>query len=298
ADALADANPSYVFHEHLEHYNDPVYFHEFVSRAQTMGLRYLGDADLPSMHVGNCPPKAAAKLREIDDIVRQEQYIDFLTNRRFRSTLLCRETQLPDRTLSPEALCSLCYATSVRPRSGWASPPRSGQPLVLDDPRTGRTFTIRDRVIAAFIEALATPVASRLKPLTLTLKQLAREIDLDADGRLAIVSRLGEMIFTGLIQVASTPSTAPPKLSPRPKSWACSRIYAEHRDVIPNLEHRNVHVPPQWRLLLTILDGSLTADEAVHRFAADSGEHGSPRRRQEEAWETLHALLTLSLLES
>ena len=35
----------YIFHEHLEEVNEPVYFHEFMARAARHGLRYLAEAD-------------------------------------------------------------------------------------------------------------------------------------------------------------------------------------------------------------------------------------------------------------
>ena len=34
----------YLFHEHLEEVNDPLYFHQFVAMAKAHGLRYLGEA--------------------------------------------------------------------------------------------------------------------------------------------------------------------------------------------------------------------------------------------------------------
>src|SRR5262249_46264760 len=54
---------------------------------------------LATMYTGNLRPQTAEKLAAIGDIVRQEQYMDFMYNRRFRSTLLCRAAVKLDRRL-------------------------------------------------------------------------------------------------------------------------------------------------------------------------------------------------------
>lgn len=90
AELLAKQNDHYLRHDHLEDDNKQFYFEEFMSEASGKGLQYLADCSLSSMYLGNMPSKAAEKLSTVNDIVRTEQYMDFITNRRFRSTLLCK----------------------------------------------------------------------------------------------------------------------------------------------------------------------------------------------------------------
>src|SRR5262245_53256894 len=86
---LAQAKDSYIFHEHLEENNDPVYFHQFAQRAEQAGLQYLGEADVGSMFVRRIPPAVQATLAKLGgDVIGREQYLDFFTNRMFRQTLL------------------------------------------------------------------------------------------------------------------------------------------------------------------------------------------------------------------
>src|SRR5579884_704126 len=47
---------AYLFHDHLEEQNNPVYFHQFVERAAAHGLRYLADATVHTMNARNFPP--------------------------------------------------------------------------------------------------------------------------------------------------------------------------------------------------------------------------------------------------
>lgn len=41
---LRRLDDGYLFHEHLEEVNEPVYFHQFVRHAKSKGLQYLADA--------------------------------------------------------------------------------------------------------------------------------------------------------------------------------------------------------------------------------------------------------------
>ena len=49
AELLAKCDDHYIFHEHLETYCEPLYFHEFIGRAREHGLDYLGESCLGSM---------------------------------------------------------------------------------------------------------------------------------------------------------------------------------------------------------------------------------------------------------
>lgn len=92
----------YVMHEYLEAENHQFYLHEFVHRASKHGLQYVGDTSLPIMHTGNLPPKVAKQLQEIEgDSVLQEQYMDFVTNRRFRDSIVTRANLEVDRNINP-----------------------------------------------------------------------------------------------------------------------------------------------------------------------------------------------------
>ena len=112
---------TYFAHEYLEAQNDPCYFHEFMASARAVDLDYLGDADLGTMYVGNFGKKVADTLTKAGDIVRTEQYMDFLRNRRFRKTLLCRSGTRFDRNLSANSVRPFHITSHVRvelPSSG------------------------------------------------------------------------------------------------------------------------------------------------------------------------------------
>src|SRR6185437_14234134 len=100
-ETLQSAGEHYVFHEHLEDINEPLYFHQFVKRAAAKGLQYLGEAQSYE-GAGRIDPSAAQWLmQQTKDAVRREQYCDFIMSRRFRWTLLCHDDQPVDHTPDP-----------------------------------------------------------------------------------------------------------------------------------------------------------------------------------------------------
>jgi methyltransferase-like protein len=117
-DRLAQVKDSYIFHEHLEENNEPVYFHEFARRAEQAGLQFLGEADVASMFVRRIPPAVQATLAKLGgDVIGREQYLDFFTNRMFRQTLLVRREVALRREVAPEHLAPFRISSRARPVS-------------------------------------------------------------------------------------------------------------------------------------------------------------------------------------
>ena len=54
-----------MFHEHLERTNLPLYFHQFIERAERAGLQYLSEAVVSEMLTSHFPAPVAATLERI-----------------------------------------------------------------------------------------------------------------------------------------------------------------------------------------------------------------------------------------
>ncbi len=109
---LSKASDSYLYHEHLEQTNQPLYFHEFVERAERAGLQYLSEAAISEMLTSHFPAEIAETLERISpDILHLEQYMDFVRNRQFRRTLLCHKAVKPTRALTPGFLKGLLVSS-------------------------------------------------------------------------------------------------------------------------------------------------------------------------------------------
>jgi methyltransferase-like protein/SAM-dependent methyltransferase len=106
---------SYLFHEHLEEVNEPTFFREFIKRATARGLQFLAETELGTMLPGAFPPEIQSTLRAMSaDVIQLEQYLDFLRNRTFRQTLLCRRGTGVNYCLDVERLRGLYVASPAR----------------------------------------------------------------------------------------------------------------------------------------------------------------------------------------
>jgi len=105
-----------LFYEYLHASHEPLYFHQFIARAKTHELDYLGDAFFHTMLPSNLPPATAKAVYEFkDNVLQQEQLMDFLRNRAMRHTLLCHAgiTTL-NRAPSVDWVSQFCYTSSLK----------------------------------------------------------------------------------------------------------------------------------------------------------------------------------------
>jgi methyltransferase-like protein/SAM-dependent methyltransferase len=148
-DLLKNLNDSYIFHDHLEEVNAQFYLNDFLKQAHDKGLEYVGDTQISSMYVGNLPPKAMEHLKAVGDIAAQEQYMDFVTNRRFRSTILQKKGRRIARDLRPEQIMDFHLAPNYAP-----DPAASGNDTASFNGVGGGRFTAKDAPAVALFRTL------------------------------------------------------------------------------------------------------------------------------------------------
>ncbi|AAY62105.1 methyltransferase domain protein [Rickettsia felis str. Pedreira] len=115
AGLLAKQTDHYLRHDHLEEENAQFYFHEFMNEARKHNLQYLADCNLSTMYLGNMPLKVVEQLKAVNDIVRTEQYMDFITNRRFRTTLLCHSDMKINRNINNDDITKFNMIFNIVP---------------------------------------------------------------------------------------------------------------------------------------------------------------------------------------
>lgn len=115
---FAERTAENIFHDDFSSQNQPFYFHEFIEQLRPHGLQFLSEVDAYWMEAGQLPPEIMKKLDELgDDIIRREQYIDFIRCRPFRSTLVCRDNIALERHPAPEILKNFYIASQVLPEA-------------------------------------------------------------------------------------------------------------------------------------------------------------------------------------
>ena len=112
---LREAHPSYLYHEYLEDINQPQYVSEFIATLERHDLQYVCDADLKSMFPSVLGAAAEQWLEPFEDLAEQEQYLDYLVNRSFRQSLLCRADAALGREIELEILEQHAFYAALQP---------------------------------------------------------------------------------------------------------------------------------------------------------------------------------------
>jgi methyltransferase-like protein/SAM-dependent methyltransferase len=264
---LRRVSGSYLFHEHLEDTNEPLYFHRFVEQAASRGLQYLGEADISSMAAYRFPEEVRETLRRISsDQIQAEQYLDFLRNRTFRQTLLCHGEVGLDRTVDPARLRDLHVAAAVQPEPG-------------SDPEGATVFRGRGKQEISTRHPLLTAALGLLGetwPSTIPFAELctAAGAGSEADAAALGAQLLRLYVSAGPVELHATAPAFVREVSSHPQASPLARHQAVEGDVVTNLRHERVQLRDLERFTLRLLDGSLD------RAAVAPRVEDAMRRRQ------------------
>ncbi len=115
---MVDRSRENIFHDDLSEVNQPFYFADFIAEAEKNNLQFLSEAEFHSSQTQYFSPEIKEMLESFgDDIIKTEQYLDFVKSRRFRQTLLCQKEINVKRDVSPEILRGMLIASQVKPAS-------------------------------------------------------------------------------------------------------------------------------------------------------------------------------------
>jgi SAM-dependent methyltransferase len=255
-----------VFHDELAEVNTPVYFHEFVAHARRHGLEFLAESHLADSQLLDLPPDVAAELERLpDDVVLREQYIDFVANRLFRQTLLCRADAPLRRELRATDLQSMWVAAPARTEATGAA--LDGSERVRFELAHGQVIETDDAQLKHALVRLG-----RAWPRCIRFADLAG----------AAPQRLGEALLGAHAERLVDLHVQPPAAAPagdRPVAAPLVRRQAAKGSVsVTSLRHATIRVEDELgRLLLTRLDGS--RDRAALAAELHSAEPAVPDAR-------------------
>jgi methyltransferase-like protein/ubiquinone/menaquinone biosynthesis C-methylase UbiE len=257
---LRATSDGYLCHEYLEPTNHPLLFTEFVDAARRHELTYVCDTSLHTMFPSGLSAQAQAVLDPIDDFYEQEQYLDFITNRTFRQSLLCRAEREPERELDLERLDALAVYAQLTPAQklnlrrvhaeNFVSP--QGQRRAVSHPLTKAALGILE---SSFPNALA------FEDLVIRSQvgvEQAGGARFGADVE-TLRYELFDLFAHGMIGL----SVAPFELSePDLRCPRASRLARTECDTgcVTSVWHRDLQLDTLSARLLTLLDGSRTID--------------------------------------
>lgn len=260
-DLIRRAEDWYIFHDHLEENNSPVYFYQFMEQAQTHGLQYLAEAQFSTMLASGFPRGVEETLMGISkDIIEAEQYMDFLRNRLFRQTLLCHMNLSFRRTLVADNLEEILIASQADP-AGEPIDLNPGIKQVFRAPNGARVNTDFPMTKAALVVLRrAWPEAMNLNTLIKKSKKLLQE-NLDHYEMAAIEERetLGEDLlycFAGnAIEFHTWQADFVTEVSEQPMASPLAAYQARHDLPITNQRHECVNLDSVSKELLKAMDG-------------------------------------------
>jgi methyltransferase-like protein/cyclopropane fatty-acyl-phospholipid synthase-like methyltransferase len=269
----------YLYHEHLEENNDPLYFHQFAERAKSRGLKYLGEARVGTMVTGNFGPDIEKTLRILaTDQIQAEQYMDFLRNRMFRESLLCRDSVQPNWAVNPECLRVLHVASAAKPVGA------DGQPLqnlnltaeenVSYKAPSGMTMATTRPLLKAAMKVLGDAYPGTV-PFDVLRKQ-ARELigggdPTDAkvvaeDTQTLAVGLLNCYMGSDLVELHGMPIAFARQAGPKPVALPLARLQAQRGSMATNRRHEVVRLNDLDRHLVPLLDGTNDRDALVEKL--------------------------------
>jgi methyltransferase-like protein/2-polyprenyl-3-methyl-5-hydroxy-6-metoxy-1,4-benzoquinol methylase len=253
----------YLAHEHLENVNEPIYFHQFVERASANGLQFLAEAEFSTMLASNFPPSVAETLRMIaPDVIRMEQYMDFLRNRVFRQTLLVHDSARLNRNLSFRNVAGLYVDSSARPLG-------SGIDLNSSAPEkfqsgTGPILTTPYPITKAALTLLADrfPQSMRIEELYSAARAHLDSLDPAPQNRptqeadvLALGTDMLQCFAAGILALRSAPFRSVTEPGAHPRANALARRQAKQGSAVTNLRQEPLNLDEFNRQLVMRLDG-------------------------------------------
>jgi len=258
AERLSRSPDSYLYHEHLERSNSPIYFHQFVERAGRAGLQFLSEADVSEMLTSHFPAAVAATLERISpDLLHLEQYMDFVRNRQFRQTLVCHDARRPRRALHPDVLTGLmlsCAATSDA-----ASPD-----LAPDVPVVFTNGSKRAQIASPATKAALTilmerwPCAIDVTELCdLSIQRAGRSISTasSAEVRASMMEDLFGGVMYGMIEAHTQPPRCTNRASDAPRAHPVAAFQASSGNLVVNAHHTMFQLDALAIAILRLADG-------------------------------------------
>jgi methyltransferase-like protein len=148
---FSNSPDSYLAQNFLAAKNDAFYFQDFLKSAAKHKLVYLGDSVPSTMIVDNLPKRAAEQLKSLNiDLITKEQYMDFVRNRMFRSTLLCHSDSEINRNIDPLKILDFQLTSLVEQKSAYTT----SEPAIFGR-QDGTEFIVSDALIASILELVS-----------------------------------------------------------------------------------------------------------------------------------------------
>ncbi len=267
---LRRAPPSYLLFEYLAQENTPFLLTDFVNTAQENGLSYLCDSELAIQFPSGYGEGTEQALADIGDDLELEQWLDFVANRNFRRSLLCRDDAEPDPAIALEPLAECALHANTRPPAKLELRRNKLVPFHLPDgARVEASHPLTKSILAQLHRAYPSAL-----PFAELMDEAQREVD--REGGSVFAPQVGNCmleLFTlfaqGSLKAQLHEDRIPsPGDTPKPSALALAQLEAGY-DEITTLHHTTLDLDELAVKILQLLDGSRTADQVAALIAQE-----------------------------
>jgi methyltransferase-like protein/2-polyprenyl-3-methyl-5-hydroxy-6-metoxy-1,4-benzoquinol methylase len=248
-----------VFHDDLSEINQPFYFADFIAKAEKNNLQFLSEAEFHSSQTFHFSAKVQEMLTSFgDDVIKTEQYIDFVKSRRFRQTLLCRKEITVNRKIAPNVLHDFSIVSEVKPES---SNPNLKSKVVEKFVSTSKaTFQIDHALTKAALVYLSKIWSKSIKfddLIAEATKLLKKEnCEVSSDNIESTTTVLFQLFSAGFIKIHVFEPKFTTKISDKPKVSSFARWQAKKNETVTTLTGLSLSLEDDLvRKLLLLLDG-------------------------------------------
>ncbi|MCC6624691.1 MAG: methyltransferase regulatory domain-containing protein [Deltaproteobacteria bacterium] len=258
-DALSDAE---LERELLGPEVHPAFFEDAVAEAAAHELTWVANARASEPRLRWMPSSIRAFLAGVDDMARQQQYMDFFVDQRFRTSLFCRA----DAPLRRQAHVDEFMGLFVAPRPDVDAADEAMRPRAPASPRpSSQALWLLERVVA--------PLTRPTRADELVARAVAEGFPGQPfEAKVAVT----ELFFADLIELARTPAPVLARrleADTRPLATSLARLAASQGAVsVTSLWHRDVLLLEVERQALARCDGATTADVIVEAVGPDGGD--------------------------
>lgn len=289
-DHLHQVHPSYLLFEYLAEHNQAFLFTEFASDAERSGLRYLSDTDLRTLFPSTYGSQVERALAPIEDGWQLEQWLDFITNRNFRQSVLCRAdaTVEDEIAIDLERFATLAFRCDLRPLK--RPDLRKERPTPFSTP-AGKRLDVSHPLTKAVIMMLAARFPDSL--LIEDLMPLAvGEVSAAGGGTLAsqvdaCLAELFSLFAHGGLAAQPAPAHIPRPQMEKPRLSALTRAQVERGDNrVTTPHHTNLDLDAFAARLAMYLDGTRTIADVTQQLTQDllSGSLAAPGDLRPREW--------------
>lgn len=252
-----------LLHDDLEETSRPFYYYEIASLLSKYNLDYLADAAFASNMTSNLAPEESRWLKSVahtfDEI---EQYLDFMRNRTFRTSLVVHSSVEFTRSITPLPIANFYVLSSIKRTD--PQPEGLDQGVVHFHDPDGIGFATPEPIVIAALDVL-----HEYKGLHIPFRDLvrrARELayayaipssSLDEDaGKIAttLLQFYGKSV--NMVEFFTTPPAYVASLSERPIASKYARYQAIGNEMVTNQRQNRVQLGPNARALIGMLDGT------------------------------------------